>query len=215
MNISIDGLQINNVAVECPHCGILGTPILLNAYSKELFNLEIIASAKCPNYDCQEFFYIDYITSIPGMFYTFSSVQSVGTVKPVNFNENIEKISNSFVALYNEANAAENHKLLEICGIAYRKALEFLVKDYLCYREPLLADNIAKDSLGNCIKKFEHPKLKIAAEKATWLGNDEAHYVKKWPDYSVNDLKHLINLVVAWITLEVETENYEKNMNKS
>ena len=46
------------------------------------------------------------------------------------FDENIKKLSSNFCEIFNQAYVAELMKLNEIAGIGYRKALEFLIKDY-------------------------------------------------------------------------------------
>jgi hypothetical protein len=47
--------------------------------------------------------------------------------------------------------------------------------------------------------------LKTTASRATWLGNDETHYVRKWEDKDLNDLKKLIDLTVHWVSAEILT----------
>jgi hypothetical protein len=50
------------------------------------------------------------------------------------------------------------------------------------------------------------------AERATWLGNDETHYVRKWEDKDINDLKILIKVTLHWIEMELLTEQYKTEM---
>ncbi len=50
------------------------------------------------------------------------------TVKPEEFSDNILGLSLAFVETYMQAQRAEASELDQICGIGYRKALEFLVK---------------------------------------------------------------------------------------
>ena len=75
---------------------------------------------------------------------------------------------------------AEQLKLDQICGIGYRKALEFLLKDFLIKEHPDKKEEIQKKLLGRCIKEYiENPNLMDVAKRAAWLGNDQAHYFKK------------------------------------
>ncbi|CAD6491876.1 MAG: hypothetical protein DIAAKJNI_00172 [Candidatus Argoarchaeum ethanivorans] len=102
---------------------------------------------------------------------------------------------------------------MEICGVGYRKALEFLIKDYLISIKPDEEENIKNRFLGRCIKEdIESTKLKQIAEKATWLGNDETHYIKKWKDKDLEDLKKLINITVHYIVMELQTKTYLSDM---
>ena len=55
------------------------------------------------------------------------------------------------------------------------------------------------------------------ASRAAWLGNDETHYIRKWVDKDVQNLKSLIDLTIRWIESEIETKQLLTEMpeNKS
>lgn len=132
--------------------------------------------------------------------------------EPVRFHEErfdneIFQISHQFVKIYNQALAAESSGLDEIAGIGYRKALEFLIKDFLIYENPDDAETIKKMKLGNCIaNKVSNEKLKIVASRSAWLGNDQTHYVQRFEDKDINDMKNFIKASVYWISMELITE---------
>ncbi|MBV9127212.1 MAG: DUF4145 domain-containing protein [Verrucomicrobia bacterium] len=127
--------------------------------------------------------------------------------------EHVARISPTFVKIYSQAIAAESHKLDEIAGVGLRKALEFLIKDYCIYKHPNKAADIKSTALGNCIKHFvADTNIKQCSERATWLGNDETHYVRVWDLHDINDLKVLIKLTHNWISNELLTERYLKEM---
>jgi len=48
--------------------------------------------------------------------------------------------------------------------------------------------------------------------RAVWLGNDETHYLRKWEQKDLTDLKNLIGLTVHWIEMEELTETVMKDM---
>lgn len=129
--------------------------------------------------------------------------------KSISFSSEITKISPAFIKIYNQAFQAEQMDLIDICGMGYRKALEFLIKDFLIYKVPNNKDSIESQPLSQCIKTLanDYPKLGIVAERATWLGNDEAHYVRKHIDYDLETLKSLIAATIAYIDLELITDN--------
>lgn len=54
--------------------------------------------------------------------------------------------------------------------------------------------------------------LKACAKRAAWLGNDETHYVKKWENRDIHDLKILIKLTCGWIVNNILTEKYMTEM---
>jgi hemerythrin len=131
----------------------------------------------------------------------------------VKFSNEIQSISPSFVKIYNESHFAEEHKLLEICGVGYRKALEFLVKDYLIKKNPEKAESIKKKFLGKCIQEdVTDSNIKTVSQRAVWLGNDETHYVREWTEENLDSLKKLISLTNHWIEMEVLTDDFAQKM---
>jgi len=52
------------------------------------------------------------------------------------------------------------------------------------------------------------PNIKTCAERASWLGNDETHYEKRWDAHDVNDLHTLIRLTMNWMQNEALTKKY-------
>lgn len=104
-------------------------------------------------------------------------------------------------------------KLSQIMGVGYRKALEFLIKDYLISLHPDKDASIKAKLLGRCISDdINDIKIKSVAERATWIGNDETHYVRKWEDKDVSHLKALIDLCLHWIEAEISTRKLLENM---
>jgi hypothetical protein len=60
------------------------------------------------------------------------------------FSDNIKSLSPQFIEIYTDSLTAENTGLTSICGMGYRKALEFLVKDYAILKNPNESDSIKK-----------------------------------------------------------------------
>jgi hypothetical protein len=59
-----------------------------------------------------------------------------------------------------------------------------------------------------CIKEFvTDTRVRTTAERATWLGNDETHYIRKWEDKDLQDMKRLITLTSYWIQSEHLTKS--------
>ena len=85
--------------------------------------------------------------------------------------------------------------------------MEFLIKDYLISENPDDKETIRAKPLGQCINDdVADPNIKSVSERATWLGNDETHYVRKWSGKDVGDLKSLIALSVHWIEAALLTK---------
>lgn len=124
------------------------------------------------------------------------------------FDVNIQGLSPQFVKIYNQAFEAENQQLDEIAGIGYRKALEFLVKDYCKHMHPGESDEIERTWLKTCIIKFiPQQSIQTLASRAAWIGNDEAHYTRKHEDRDIADMKRFIQAMVHYIGMELVVED--------
>ena len=55
---------------------------------------------------------------------------------------------------------------------------------------------------------IDNPRIKEIARRATWLGNDETHYFRKWDDKDLEDLKKLIQITVHFISMELGADKY-------
>lgn len=124
------------------------------------------------------------------------------------FSSEISNLSSDFVTIYNQSELAENQGLNTICGMGYRKSLEFLIDDFIKHSEHI--DTIPERELQKKIQNhLQDTKIKILAEKATWLGNDATHIENKHPDRTVSDMKNFIMQIVKWIDFELSVEDAE------
>ena len=102
-----------------------------------------------------------------------------------------------------EATSVESQGMRHVAGIGYRKALEFLLKDYAISKTPNSMGEISKQPLGQVIDKFiSSDVIRTTAKAAIWIGNDEAHYTRKWEDKDISDLKRFIDACVYHIVTE-------------
>lgn len=123
------------------------------------------------------------------------------------FDPKVAILSPDFVSVYRQALVAESLQLDEIVGVGYRRSLEFLIKDYLIHKAPDDEEKIRKMELGNCIaNRIDNQQLKAVASRASWLGNDFAHYSRKFDEYEISDLKRFIDAVLYWVLMELTTE---------
>jgi hypothetical protein len=170
-----------------------------------------IAFLACTNASCGLGFVANYKSRGNNQF----SLEKIAVPKGKTrqFRQGIIGISPMFAEIYNEAQQAEQLSLLQICGAGYRKSLEFLIKDYLTTILPDKEQEIKDSPLGRCISLFvDNPNVKLAASRAVWLGNDETHYVRKWGDKDLGDLKKLIDMALHWIEMDLLTKEYETQM---
>lgn len=192
------------------HVHLKGEPSGHDASSK------IEAVFLCPSSDCNSLFISYYWETSHRAYgsgeYQYRRSAPITPVPPTVF-PGIRTISPSFVEIYKQSCEAESRSLDQIAGVGYRKALEFLIKDYCCSLNPDRKDVIKAAFLGNCIRDFVvDQNIKDCANLATWLGNDETHYVRKWETKDIQDLKVLLQLTMAWIETNLRTLEYRKSM---
>ncbi len=187
---------------KCPRCHHAISPIFLTY--KVVNNFSTDVAFQCTY--CKHIFITNYIDRNPG-------VSLPKEYKEINFEKEIEDISSNFIEIYNQSIEAETQNLSQLTGIGLRKSLEFLIKDFLVYKKPEDEENIKKTQLSRCINNYiDDVKLKQISERATWLGNDETHYVRKWEDKDIKDLKLLIQVTVNMIHNDLLTEKYLSDM---
>ena len=209
---------------ECPVChfGVQPTENTWSlAESKDNGHiLEIVFL--CPRNECHHLFIARYrrddsggVTTSPHGNARFFRLYESVPAKPrlVDIPSEVATISPSFVEIYSQASAAETYSLQQVAGAGYRKALEFLIKDYCISFKPSDEALIRSSTLSACIRQFvDSPQAKTCAERGAWLGNDETHYERQWDSMDLKNLKDLILLTVNWIHSSLLTRKYEKDM---
>lgn len=205
-------LEIDRRPDVCPLCH---HAIELTEHHYAYYNRESLQASlvhRCPRVNCQGLFFANYRRN------PLSNQLSLAGVSPMKhaprtFSDIIGKTSKEFCEIYNQALASESQGYIKICGVGYRKALEFLLKDYLIGLYPDNANEIKTKLLGKCIEEHvSNTNIKAIAKRAIWLGNDETHYVRVWEGKDLQDLKKLVDLTVHWIEMEQLTAEAMKDM---
>jgi hypothetical protein len=213
----LETIQIGNVNQQiklpntCPLCHRHIVPKKITEKNVPRSIIQVVY--QCSSDRCSELFIAYYHYK----FFGRTAEINLRETKPKNiefipFPDGISNISPTFVGIFNQANTAEKYGLDQICGPGYRKSLEFLIKDYLISTNEHPEDDIKGKFLGDCIKLIQDGRIRFCAERATWLGNDETHYVRKWEEKDITNLKELIDLTVHWISMELITQKYKAEM---
>ena len=223
---AINSKDIRDIEVQypslCPMCNRAGDPTCIGGhYIKD--------SSMVPNmflvffcHSCERVFIGNYAGGNGYGIASLCSLEPQNNIKEKIFSDNIKEMSPSFCQIYNQAYASQQHGLNDICGIGYRKSLEFLVKDYAIYLNPDNAEEIKKELLSKCINDYiDSKRIKQLALASAWLGNDETHYNKKHQEYDVDDLIVFIDAMVSFIDSDLsaikaeELINSKKSSNKN
>ena len=215
------GANVHNIdrnPDECPYCHHAISASFVDAINVDS-DKGIDAAYRCPKHDCLRLFVavfskvrvsaVDYSDH-----YVFRVAFPANPVAP-SVPEEVAKVSPQFVEIFTQASKAEAFGLEAVAGVGYRKALEFLVKDYCVTKSPDKEDDVKKRPLGQVIDVYvDNENIKQCAKRAVWLGNDETHYVRTWIEKDVRDLKLLIKLTVGWIEHAIITELLIADMQK-
>ena len=196
---------------KCPHCGRTMSPQLVgksnssdSSNSSEHGRFSVIF--RCSFEDCLKYFVIEYIHDS----YKIGSMVDYSYRPPINVKlpDNIEKVSPVFCEIYSQATVAESEKLDQIAGVGYRKAAEFLIKDYVISKNPDDEETIKKIMLGKVISDYlsDFPKLQVLAKSVAWIGNDETHYVRRHDNKDLQDLKRFILASAQFIAADYDAD---------
>lgn len=195
----------------CPLCHVSVIPsVTCGCYvpsaNPEALGPSVYIFFLCPH--CREVFSAKYI-GVDNRTSLFA--RSGPTLSPKNaltykFSSPIQAMSSMFVTTFSQSAAAESQNLTEIAGCGYRKSVEYLVKDYLCHKFPDQSETIQSEFLGKAIQRIDDPRVKTLAERATWIGNDETHYIKKHETLDIGDMKRFISAMLSYIEAELTFE---------
>ncbi|MEB7497367.1 DUF4145 domain-containing protein [Enterococcus faecalis] len=200
-----------DIPQKCVHCGKDMIPDVLGAYSNEnafATYTTIGVFLRCVNEECLKFYALEYQG---GQCVEYSYRPPV----KIDLPENIEQVSETFVEIYSQATTAEVENLFQIAGVGYRKSLEFLIKDYAIRKHPDREDSIKRMMLGPVIGEYlsDFPKLQNLAKAATWIGNDETHYVRKHTDKDIQNMKAFIRAAAQFIAADYDADIAEEFTN--
>jgi hypothetical protein len=218
-NADVRSVTLLTTPDKCAVCGRQGQPDFIVATIKRQ---AVSAVFRCPIADCRSLYIAIYRCSGIGPHAWDAVLHGRALARyseKKEFPDNVAKISPSFCDIFNQASIAEENGLNHICGPGYRKALEFLIRDYLIQHklkgDEKVQEQVKKTFLGPVIENYiDDERIKRCAKRATWLGNDETHYVRKWEDKDLSDLKALILLTVDFIDSSIEAERYFSDMSE-
>lgn len=187
---------------DCPYCGKGIEPIELTSHYVSQID-EVVEILFCNK--CQKVFVAKYNDA--------SKFEGI----PLNYNEVLPKINDieqidkivqekfpTFCEIYKQAVRADKLELNLIVGPGYRKALEFLLKDYCISFNEDEKEKIIGMTINQVINHYiTSDRIKELAKVSNWLGNDEVHYKRKFNDKDISDLKRFIEATVAFINYDL------------
>lgn len=189
----------------CPNCDAVGYHYLVSLAQNPESPIQYDALFYCNG--CHDFFQISYVDPLGTNDTELLVRKTYGSIQEETFSLSLSTLSPEFVETFHDAEAAERSHRLKIVGPGYRKALEYLVKDYAIHLHPEDEVNIGKIPLAQVIKEYiDHPQIQALSKGSSWLGNDHTHTVKKHESYTLADLKRFVIAVAKYIDLELTVE---------
>lgn len=146
---------------------------------------------------------------------------------------NINNLSIKFYNVFREATIIEELGFDESSGMIYRKALEFVVKDFLKSLLPDYLNIIEEKTIGQIIFHFydiqnkeliikvkpefesineELETIRLLAKKIRntfKIGNDFSHYDRKLSEFTSKDMKSSILQIISFIDNLIEERNLQ------
>ena len=202
----------------CLWCKSKISPTILSStpFDTSNINLPVSLTLQCPS--CNKHFLQTYkVKFMPGG--SISKLE-MDNEKPMpetlfEYPNEIDEISSEFSNIITQSSNAEALEYDHLAGIGYRKAIEFLVKDYLIKCKDKDESEISNQQLGKCISLIDDTRINKLARAASWIGNDETHYVRKHVDKDVQDLKKFLHALTALVSLEISILEADKFINKN
>lgn len=214
-NISFHGAFSQPVKFEypeyCPHCGKSISPEKIHISDSEdsysSGDARFVVTFRCSRSACKKYFAVEYIFTSTSELCSIAKYSYRPPIK-VKLPENIEKVSPVFVEIYSQATIAESEALDQIAGVGYRKAAEFLIKDYVISKNPSDEEHIKSIMLGQVIAEYlsDFPKIQALAKSVSWIGNDETHYVRRHNDKDIQDFKRFILSAAQFIAADYDAD---------
>jgi hypothetical protein len=220
IKIGNNDFDVDKIPDHCPMChhGVLPKTIGGSVITRESHRGDTVQGLfVCPRDECQRVFIGLYLQD-QGHYHRPEGVFKLRYSTPRSaqqpeVSDEIDTISPEYKNVLAQSSSAEHYNLDQIAGMGYRKALEYLIKDYCCHKHPNQVKKIRGLFLSNCINDFvEDKNVQECSKRASWLGNDETHYVRKWEGKDIEDLKILLRLTEAWISNNLLTDKYMADM---
>ena len=193
----------------CPTCHRGLRPVYISSYVETDNILSVFNFCTM----CNSTFISKYSYIKPNPWQNYVTATFVESVPKQHINRTFEpeliQLSPRFCSIYNQAKSAESMNLFEIAGMGYRKALEFLIKDYAIHSNPESETSIIdpKYSLSQCIDEFiPESHLKDLSKLTSWIGNDETHYTRKHIDKDIDDLKEYLDTTIYFVLFSIKAK---------
>lgn len=109
-----------------------------------------------------------------------------------------------FQEAYKDVGLAESFGIIGLVGMAYRRAVEFLIKDFAALRGITLKENDKERWLKNIIEDLPDKRIMAFAASTNILANDYTHYAVHQTNRDIEDIKKFFNMLLLELQKELE-----------
>lgn len=192
---------------KCPFCEEEIAPYVLSKTDTDMSTRTFAIIAQCPC--CNKYFTMAYNlpfgTKIPELIeYKYNRKLDL------KLSTELEKISKEFIKIYKEALTAELYKLDTIAGLGLKKAIEFLIRDYLINIKKLNKKNMLELPLIKIIKNIGDEKIVKLASSYSWINYND-FYNSSFEKKDIEEMKKLIDILSKYFIYNMlidENESY-------
>lgn len=179
------------IPINCPHCALIIDPKIAGAkYAECGDETSIAAVLQCPA--CRKYYCTFHVRRADHCF------QQIGTYPTPRFYiapEAISALSPRFVELYEQALACERRNHYDLAAMGARAALEVLIKDFAIRELGKDAAEVERKSLADAIMAYlPNSGIVSAADVVRILGNDSAHYARRYDALGYDELSRYLNI---------------------
>ncbi|MBW7573898.1 DUF4145 domain-containing protein [Caproiciproducens faecalis] len=184
-----------NKPMLCPYCGAYEDGVTVD---RKIFSANSPAVFGVITYRCTRCSKIYIVVYDINSTVKESNVAAIYPTTNYSFsNERIEKVSPRFIDIYNQALLCESNNNLELAAIGFRASLEILVKDFAVNELEIDKSVVTKKTLFEAIGEYlNNQELIASGDVVRILGNDYAHYERKYPEQDFEILKSYMEIFI-------------------
>ncbi|MFZ8764768.1 DUF4145 domain-containing protein [Enterococcus diestrammenae] len=188
----------------CPICGVANSPTMIGCDIVDYYNNEKLQtiSWKCTN--C----FNKYVTGHTRKDINDKKLHYLyiyPSPTPRDFSELIKNLSPRFVEIYKEGYYSESAGFLTSAGIAYRLALEILIKDYAIAELHKNEDEVTRKKLYAAIEDYlPNVDFQRVADVIRLKGNDYTHFKEKYDQVDFTMFKDYLNIFIDLIEVQLK-----------
>lgn len=203
----LSGLEYQ-IPKNCPHCNFSNMPTKVDNKVFTFNNKKMLQliSWKCTN--CFEIYITSHLRASSYNEKKSEFVFVYPSMHSRSFSDKIEKLSPRFIEIYKEAAYSEHAGHFSSAGIAYRLALEILIKDYAIQELGKDAEEVARKKLYTAIEEYlPNTNFQKVADVIRLKGNDYTHFKEKFDEVTFDTMKDYFNIFIDLIDVQLKIKH--------